>query len=921
VKRLFSALPLLVLLSSVSSAGPKKYFDVYNFEKGVDTYHASASLQDGFVQNALNVCLDCQAPFTKRQGFTVATSTKAYSYTGLWTYVDGANNTWQIARSSDQLTASNLTGTIVRIATETANNVVAETNAFGNAYFVDQGQGVYYWNGTSTTYVSGSPFGSIITTFHNRIWVAGAAIPNINQLYGSKFGDGTTWTTGLNANDPVQYSVGLNDNFDSITALYVYLDTLYTFKHYGIFGLTGFDQTSFSNVQLTQECGCIDTNTIQTFSGGLKFVSARGVENFNGYTCQRISDPVKNKVDPATTNSFNTNSWTQQTTADWSAGTFNTNTSFSTSLNSPGLTLASMIEQDNSDTQWSLGTKNNMGVQGGGLQLGEVNGSIPNGGFESGSFSPGWFNSYTQVVTSAGGSCIAPYQGTYMLKYDNSIGGSGAGSGRAIRVNFEDPNLTTVYTQNANCTEGEDGTPIGNDCVWRVQTLGTGSYYGKAGRIVLRNSSTNTILAESEIFYASHNNMTFACASDRTGGYAVDFDAFSDGYNQSLHAQISSGVFTSASINTGIYNPQVYANVAWSQPTSIPGGTMDKPLQFETQTSADNATWSDLSQSTGVTLNAHQYIRYISTMTTDWSNQNADGYISQVIYYINASSGIFTSQVHNVSGINSFGNLNVNQTPVNGNIYHNVCTSASSNMSNKVCALTTPNSQILVATNTYVQFIDSFTINNFIGSPVLNLETIQWYSGTKSPPMASTVWDNRYWLSLATTTADTFNDAVLTYSSRGAWSIYDIHAGGFTQSKGNLYHADSLASGNVYQDNQGWADNGNPINAFIQTKDVSNGDIAADDYISAIYPSADDLANCVINFSYSTDKSTATYTLGSPNQSEFSTQSALRLPLPIDSSHQNFGKTFNFTIGSNDALCPLQLYGFKGAYKERPVTK
>src|SRR5437762_7448717 len=98
------------LSSFLHAAGGRKPFSVYDFSKGVDTYHAPVTLPDGFMQDSLNVLVDDVAPATKRGGFAVSWSTKSYSYTGLWTYTDATNTTWQIARASDTIIANNLTG-------------------------------------------------------------------------------------------------------------------------------------------------------------------------------------------------------------------------------------------------------------------------------------------------------------------------------------------------------------------------------------------------------------------------------------------------------------------------------------------------------------------------------------------------------------------------------------------------------------------------------------------------------------------------------------------------------------------------------------------------------------------------------------------------------------------------------------------
>ena len=394
---------LLLLCSSsfVFGVTKNKPFPEYQFNKGLDTYHAPTALPQGFVQNSLNVLFDDVAPATKRNGYAfswgvnqsstivitqgvndtfgirdrgvghyvkvapgsyspsslattmtsaiasqtvyqdsftyaspyfvfqstvvsargiqtgtpvdllktigftpnltyspsgsgpvyVATAPATPIYTnvgpsikGLWTYTDQTNTTWEIAWSSSQITANNLAGTTVVIASISANNTVGETNAFGNAYFVDQTNGVYYWNGVSSAAVSGSPKGSIITQFHNRLWVTGEAVPNGNQLAGSGYYNGNDWATNIYDTSPVTYSIGLQDNFDNVTAEYVYLDTLYLFKNSSIFALYGFSQITnpFQISQLTQECGCVDGGTIQTFNSAMEFVSLRGVESFNG---------------------------------------------------------------------------------------------------------------------------------------------------------------------------------------------------------------------------------------------------------------------------------------------------------------------------------------------------------------------------------------------------------------------------------------------------------------------------------------------------------------------------------------------------------------------------------------------------------------------------------------------------------------
>jgi hypothetical protein len=249
----------------------------------------------------------------------------------------------------------------------------------------------------------------------------------------------------------------------------------------------------------------------------------------------------------------------------------------------------------------------------------------------------------------------------------------------------------------------------------------------------------------------------------------------------------------------------------------------------------------------------------------------------------------------------------------------NVCTAATSNMAGAVCKITPSNSQITTPINNFVDVIDSFNVVATTQVPILNNFTVSWYSGNRAPPMSSTVWDNRYWLALTTNPVDAVNDAVLVLNQNSAWASFDIHAGAFTQAKNNLYHADSLASGNIYLDNQGFADNGSPINAYIKTRTFGLGDFSADDYLYDLYPSALNTGSCAMSISYRMDGGGTTYSLGSPLLSEYSTMSSVRLPFPVDTAHQDFGQSIDFTFGTNDGTCDWQFYGFEGLFKSRPV--
>jgi hypothetical protein len=677
--------------------------------------------------------------------------------------------------------------------------MVGETNAFGNAYFVDQTQGLYYWNGTSTTYVANTPKGSIITQFHNRLWVTGAAVPNGNQLYGSAYYGGNTWTTGLNDTDPVQYSIGLQDNFDNVTAEYVYLDTLYLFKHYSVFALYGFGQSSFQISQLTQECGCIDGATIQTYNGGLKFVSLRGVEDFNGYSCKRISDPVKNKVDPAIQlGGFSQQSWVQSTAIDWNAGTLDR----TMTTRFPGnLSLDGLSDDFSTLSNWTTGA--------GSLNL-SANTVYPTA------------NSGTNSLYSAD---MVGFKNEFQMQFSYQFTSGGNVSG----LDF--------YSDISNSSSSIVGTGVSISGDFPNTTYGIAiDAHGLFNRHSVVHFSADTLLHTAVLTRSSTGFLTL----------------YVDG------------------VSTATY------------------------------TDTDN-------------------LPLLKTMRLNWAANNSVATLKISTFGITASSGTFKSQIHSIGTMSSWGNFPVQESLNGGNIDFSVCSSTNSDMSAPTsCASQVPNSQISVSTGSYVQWYATFTVTSATSAPTLQSGTVQWFTGSAQVPMASTVWDNRYWLSLTTTTADSSNDAVLVLNKSGAWAPFDIHAGAFTQFKNSLYHADSQATGNIYLDNQGWADNGNPIRAYVHTKDLPLGDFSTDDYLFALYPTAMNSGPCNMSVNYDVDGNSTQYSLGNINLNEYASMTAVRLPFPVDSTHQDFGQSMSMTFGTNDASCGWQFLGLEGLYKSRP---
>lgn len=928
-------LTLALLFASTcgwAAAGEGAYFDISDFHCGVDSYHSSLAINDCYVQDALNVYFDKDAPAVKRSGYTTFVSSNGYAYTGLWSYTDGANNVWMVARSSDAIIATTGVGTSlfnVKIATVSSNNIVNSVNAFGNIYFVDQTQGVYYWNGSSTTFVSGSPRGSLIAQFHNRVWVSGLASPLGNYLYGSKYLDGATWTTGINANDPVLLQVALNDNFDVITALWAgYNDIMYVFKNYSVHGLYGFDQTDFQMRVLNGEVGCIDQRSIQFFLGGLVFASARGIESFDGYTATRISDPLKNKVDPITLNSsFNQNSWSQDSQTDFAAGTISPTGYLSTDVSAGSVVLSTQVAFSTTNTtagDWNAGTLVN-------LDSTTVSGSLV-----LQVSSPTNQSQFTQAGSEATWVLFPPSCGSQLTaaqSFTTSANNQKLTSVELYIGKVGSPNNVTLRIKSDSAgTPGSDlatvtitASALTGSFAWTTYTLSSpltlspstkywvqvdGDSGGSSSNYIFYGRSTTDL-------YAGGEGYRVSCGGCCTTG-AQTFDWSFRANVSGVYA--STGSYTSPTFDIG-FDTNTFL---WNWGTFTADSTLNsQTITYLTKVSSSpTGVFDPVSTVTsGSTIGSQtrRYAVYIASFST--SDTAATPQLNSITFGTSAmqkSSGTYTSQSHNISTATAFGNLSIGDSKTgSGNIVYNVCSSNNSSMTGKSCVVTAANSSISVSTNIYVQVIASFTVANATDTAILQNFNIAWYTGSRKPPMASMVYDNRYWLSVTTNTADSFNDATLVLSAGPLWTVFDIQAGAFTIWKNAPYFGNSASTGYVYQLEQGQNDNGAAINAYIRTKDYSPGGLTMDKFFGKIHLVADNLGAYNIYTNYFIDRSTTSFSLGNAVQNETPGTMITKVQFPIDSTHMNYGKTISFKFQQNDVSAPWKFYGATLRYKPR----
>ena len=481
-------------------------------------------------------------------------------------------------------------------------------------------------------YVAGSPHGSFITQFHNRLWASGAAVPNGSQIYSSAFFKWEPFgALGPNPTDPVQLTAGLQDNFDNVTAMYAYLDTLYVFKHYSIFSLSGFDQSSFLMSFVSSECGCIDQSSIQTFGGALKFVSLRGVENFDGYRCTRISDPVKDKVDPAIqVGSFAQSSWVQSQQADWQAGTINPSGSLNLTIATPNVVLSTGIFVDTTAVNFNQGTfshflnfPNDFATP--------VDGNLSLFNFLNSPLSSlsGWTTNSGSWSISGGGLLATSNFSVLIQNLANSIHSSGIGtgnlyfefntnscsqtglitvsllnagnSGNGIQLFNQTGTLTATPVTVVNNNITNFGTPISIPCDTNWHSVLTKINYSVGATIYVDGSFSGTY-SGSIIGASTYVNI----ANGNTAPH--------DPLIRNVSVDPSSGTFTSQLFDTHMSSPVIQFQYGSSGSQILPS------LDLKTATSP-TGPFTELiaSVSSGVIYNqqSNRYLMYSSTFTKD----------------------------------------------------------------------------------------------------------------------------------------------------------------------------------------------------------------------------------------------------------------------------------------------------------------
>lgn len=910
-------------LSLLLLAGPvlAEQANIGDFSGGINSQYDSLTIADNEVQDALNVLFDENNAVVSPEGFSTYATSGTLSYVGSWSYTDGSSNNWIVVQSSDAIRASKTDGNFsVRVATVPAGLKVNATVAFNFIWFTDQTQGVYYWNGTSTTYVASSPRGSFIDQYRNRIAVSGLASPNQAQLYLSKYLDGATWTTGSLVTDAVVLTFGLQDNSDIVTGMFGgYNDVLLVFKKNSTWGLYGFDQDDFQVRVLNKEVGTIDQRSVQPFQGGVVFASPRAIEYFDGVNATPISDKIKNRVDPILNTAFNYRTWLQTTQTDWQSGAGAPTGNFSTTLSAGDVVLSSYTATDTVTADFAQGTLTNTTTYAGvSVRLSTSVGNLPNydmndtviadvlSDWEDGHFTR--YNGDGSLVGSACGATWTGFVGTYFAY--STQGQTASQSPKIVTTIYELVSGTTIYTDTVNMS----GTA---DCSFSTNTISvSASDVGKRVQLVFTSSDTHPssdidVLRTTNSFVLS-GDISYMYAWDTIGGNPHAVLDYVTGGSNTIH----SGEFQSRTFDTGTSSAVVYTSALWTVDTSTPS--------FELQTTSNSTTgpWFVITRSTGTNTQTYRYLRYLSSFTVT-ANGNSRSTLDEVAFVAKSTGGTFITQINNAPNFSAWDIFSANAESNGGTITYYTRAGTSTfimTSATPTWVAQTNNAIVSASTGTYFQARADFSISFATHNPTLNDLSLNWYEGSAPPLMASVVFEDRYYLATTTSTTGTANDALFVlgrnFRTKGPiWSIWDVQAGTLLSHQGRMYHGNNQANGKFYRDFESNTRDGATFISYIKTKDYTLGDITKDKAFDSFYAVTDAGSAQTVATSYYLNKVSTAYALDTVTFNEEDGLNVRKLMFPLDSNHPNFGKTISFKWSSSEAL-PWKIFG--GVLNYRP---
>lgn len=875
--------------------------------KGLNSNDNSVMLDPSEAQDLLNVDVtNGGKSIKKRKGFGLhkALGTGQPIRGGYHAFNSNGDN-YQLWGSSTNLygiTSGETPVLLVSSATLGATWDCADTQ--GYSYCVNSSRDGFFKTDGSTMTWYGSPLGTMVESTPDRMIVAGnSSYPN--TLYISESNNFTNHTTGVNETDAFTEVIAAPGS--RLTHIRWGCGRILWWKD-ASFGYFDFDDQYTAQVKIISDTiGTFDNTSAIDPSGQVWF---RGQDAHTWkYDCSSLS---KESTDITPTIQASgrrvSNSWSQTSQSDFQSGTISPSSSLSTTISQNDLTVSSFAAVEYSGTgsagQWDSGTASSVTIYTSSITLTKNNsGNIVNPDFETNwvGNTNGWSNDGSQAGNVSWVQSYAESVTCGVIDRQHASNMAFAGSSTGLSLwRFEavdsDGNIF-AYTSLLG----------GDDCSWTKSTLTIPSIYvGRRGSFRIRtikatsglqnifNNTGSYILGTSASIY--HNNGN---AGD--GSLYVFIDNIENG-----SSTITSGFFTSQLFDTGLTSATYQLQADFSVNTSTPS------FSLETSTSS-SGVFSTILTSTGTNAVGYRYARYCSTISITASD-NARTAISSVTV-IARSTGIYYSTVENAPNLTAWSIFSADrQLNGGGQTFYIRSSTNSFDVLSATPAWTEQSigGLVVVATGTYFQIRDDFTITTATHTPTLNNFTVNWYEGEASDQAYMFYFDDAIWESVAYGAGQSANNYIFKRDLvSDGWTLYTIGTGGMLNQDQTLYFGDS-SLGNIFSYGGETSDNGTAINSYWRSKTFSGGDPFVQNQFNAIDLFAKKDSGTTLAVTYTTDTSTATSYSMSLSTSNSMVQSRKMLP------NGKLGHTLDLRIGDNSISSDWEFFGYRVNYTPLP---
>ena len=909
VKRLLvAALLAMGLFTSPAPAVRAAEEPIIDFSGGLNTWQSPLLLEPKESPSLENVLLDERSAITRRKGYSKFNATAlgdgSTRVDSVYQLEQSAGTRYCVAFSSTNAYAStDACQSFTSFASTLTRNNAVNCDAHNDRLYCVNNQYNFYYNGTHDVPVSGMPAAlDYIRVHRNRCFVAGAT-GALSRLYYSALGDCTSWSTSTDFID-----ISAEDG-DIITGLGEPLfDGLPIYKKFSTWVLRGATPATWVLINISKNTGAKNHRTIANFNNVQLFDSVGpnggkpGIYGLDGIVVREVSQKLRNEIDLIDSFKANAAQRLIDTRADWEAGTFDAYTM--SAVRESGFMQSSYTSVSHTlGADWTGGTFTNVSTTSVDGSLTLVQGSTAsfiNAGAEIGTatvennWTAGSPQPFGQGSLASGDFLTALWGSKAWITGNTSCSswgnltykvqdGSGNDLKRTIVSVTNDMDTTfTIYT--ATLTTQMVKLFVNWDTTADFEQVSVAFIRGDGVKIRIRDDDTINGSNDCRLIWD------------------IDESTFP-----------LTGSYTSTIVDTGISTPVFGSFGAYLSSGAV------ATLVFNTQssTASDGGGFESLvaqDLTYRIAAAARRYLRY----NADWHVNTTTNTPAEILTASveAASTGTWASPELTLGlSMTTWGLFQTVETKTGGGaIGYSIQASTYAGGAQYAGKVTvTPGSAITSSTGAYVIISGTYTIVSGSETSKTDSITLNWNEGTQAVSATAKVFDGRYHYA-AQSNGGTRNDVMYVFDSNGAWTKWTgVRPAFLNVVNQNFVMADSSTSGGgfVFKLYDTDSDNGSPISAFWESKDLALNGIQKIKALDRVYTV------------HSADDSTVTMTLKADGglQStaydlDFSTGAAFGIKQTVvEPSIQ--GNTLRIRYSNNAASKPWEVLGLILDYRDQ----